>query len=286
MSAACSAASSAAEVPVNLLHDAGTIADLILLSHARRSRSWATDSARFTRGPATTAAPVWATDHASPRNACGWKPMARRRNQLRDRRRVGVFACPPRLASCLTGVQHDLFDLGGELCIPGHHMIQANTRQAGATIGWFNEGLPPLKEFIYPAATRPRRLPRRARGLPARGTALLVAGARRNVEARGAQVSQPTVRFIVRAGAGFGPPGRAVEVYGGGPRNSSLGRMSMMIEPGPKRGRERNLPPAGSTCPRPRRHLVISRVGGRPEMDGLPADGLRRESHRRLRRRG
>src|ERR1700678_4033499 len=36
---------------------------------------------------------------------------------------LSVAALPPAVASCLTEVQHDLFDLGGELCIPGHRMI-------------------------------------------------------------------------------------------------------------------------------------------------------------------
>src|ERR1700730_2103898 len=42
---------------------------------------------------------------------------------------IGAVLCVPDLpaaiAACLTDVQHDLFDLGGELCIPGHRMIAA-----------------------------------------------------------------------------------------------------------------------------------------------------------------
>ncbi len=36
---------------------------------------------------------------------------------------LGTAALPPEIRRCLTEVQHDLFDLGGELCIPGHLMI-------------------------------------------------------------------------------------------------------------------------------------------------------------------
>jgi cob(I)alamin adenosyltransferase len=58
---------------------------------------------------------------------------------------------PEQIANILTDVQHDLFNLGGELCIPGHRMITAETT-AGleATIDKLNADLPPLKEFILP----------------------------------------------------------------------------------------------------------------------------------------
>ena len=58
---------------------------------------------------------------------------------------------PPAVAACLTEVQHELFDLGGELCLPGHHIITAGhvTRQE-ESLDEFNDALPPLKEFILP----------------------------------------------------------------------------------------------------------------------------------------
>lgn len=51
----------------------------------------------------------------------------------------------------LTRIQHELFDLGGELCIPGHTAIKddAVQRLESAT-ELLNESLPPLKEFILP----------------------------------------------------------------------------------------------------------------------------------------
>jgi len=62
---------------------------------------------------------------------------------------------PAGLAACLTDVQHDLFDLGGELCLPGYRAID------DSHIGWleaqldaFNSELPPLKEFILPGGGR------------------------------------------------------------------------------------------------------------------------------------
>jgi cob(I)alamin adenosyltransferase len=37
---------------------------------------------------------------------------------------------PETVRECLTGVQHELFDLGGELCMPGHHAIEAGHVEA------------------------------------------------------------------------------------------------------------------------------------------------------------
>ena len=64
---------------------------------------------------------------------------------------LSVPALPPEITRCLTEVQHDLFDLGGELCIPGHRMIEAgHVERLETELDSFNEHLPPLKEFILP----------------------------------------------------------------------------------------------------------------------------------------
>jgi cob(I)alamin adenosyltransferase len=58
---------------------------------------------------------------------------------------------PPGVAACLTEVQHELFDLGGELCIPGHRAIDAgHVARLEKSLDEFNDTLPPLKEFILP----------------------------------------------------------------------------------------------------------------------------------------
>ncbi len=64
---------------------------------------------------------------------------------------LAVAALPESVASCLTRIQHELFDLGGELCIPGHQMIAAaQVTWLEKTLDEFNESLPALKEFILP----------------------------------------------------------------------------------------------------------------------------------------
>lgn len=51
----------------------------------------------------------------------------------------------------LTQVQHDLFDLGGELCIPGSRVITGeHTGRLERDLDRFNADLPRLKEFILP----------------------------------------------------------------------------------------------------------------------------------------
>jgi cob(I)alamin adenosyltransferase len=62
-----------------------------------------------------------------------------------------VQGIPEAVTQCLTDIQHDLFDLGGELCIPGHRMIQADhVDRLEQTLDRFNDDLPPLKDFILP----------------------------------------------------------------------------------------------------------------------------------------
>jgi len=71
---------------------------------------------------------------------------------------------PPPLAECLTSVQHDLFDLGGELSIPGHTAVtDAHVARLEAAVEEFNRGLSPLKEFILPGGTRAAALAHVAR---------------------------------------------------------------------------------------------------------------------------
>ncbi len=52
----------------------------------------------------------------------------------------------------LTQIQHDLFDLGGELCIPGMAMVfDADIERLENVLDRYNDDLPPLKDFILPA---------------------------------------------------------------------------------------------------------------------------------------
>ena len=55
----------------------------------------------------------------------------------------------------LFAVQHDLFDIGAELCQPGKQLIQkVHVDSIEASAEQFNESLPPLKEFILPGGSQ------------------------------------------------------------------------------------------------------------------------------------
>ena len=58
---------------------------------------------------------------------------------------------PAPIREALTQIQHDLFDLGGELCIPGMAMVhEADVERLEQTLDGFNADLPALKDFILP----------------------------------------------------------------------------------------------------------------------------------------
>ena len=64
---------------------------------------------------------------------------------------LAVADMPAPVRKCLTEVQHELFDLGGELCIPGYRIISAmQVERLEVELDGFNDALPPLKEFILP----------------------------------------------------------------------------------------------------------------------------------------
>jgi cob(I)alamin adenosyltransferase len=71
---------------------------------------------------------------------------------------IGLLLTEPistKIRDCLTRVQHDLFDMGGEICMPGYAMIKAERVLALETIlDEFNDTLPALKEFILPGGSR------------------------------------------------------------------------------------------------------------------------------------
>jgi cob(I)alamin adenosyltransferase len=68
---------------------------------------------------------------------------------------IGVIlsqdSCTTAVRDCLTVVQHDLFELGGELCIPGHSAVrQQFIDRLEQDLDRFNADLPQLDDFILP----------------------------------------------------------------------------------------------------------------------------------------
>ena len=71
---------------------------------------------------------------------------------------VGVLLyeeLPDALRQELISIQHDLFDMGGELCIPGYTMItEVQVARLDALLAKYNADLPYLKDFILPGGSR------------------------------------------------------------------------------------------------------------------------------------
>jgi len=67
---------------------------------------------------------------------------------------VLAMGLPNKVWKCLMHVQHELFDLGGELCMPGTTLIpEKYVKRLEKDLDRFNEDLPPLKDFILPGGS-------------------------------------------------------------------------------------------------------------------------------------
>jgi cob(I)alamin adenosyltransferase len=84
-------------------------------------------------------------------------------------------ALPAEVETGLLDIQHDLFDLGGELSIPGHAAVtDAQVQRLEDAVERFNADLGPLKEFILPGGSRPAALAHVARTVCRRAERALV----------------------------------------------------------------------------------------------------------------
>ena len=128
---------------------------------------------------------------------------------------VGVAladALPDSIAALLTDVQHDLFDLGGELSIPGHAAItSAHIDRLEAAVEHYNAQLPPLKEFILPGGTRAAAQMHVARTVCRRAERAVVALAANE------DVSQPSRIYLNRLSDLLFVLARALNRAGGSP---------------------------------------------------------------------
>ncbi len=62
---------------------------------------------------------------------------------------------PDDVRELLVVIQHELFNLGGELCLPGHELLKQDAvLRLDEALAHYNATLPRLKEFILPAGTR------------------------------------------------------------------------------------------------------------------------------------
>lgn len=92
---------------------------------------------------------------------------------------LGVLLCEPLpddVRELVVTVQHELFNLGGELSIPGYTLLQAAAvARLDEALAHYNAQLPRLKEFILPAGTRSAALAHVARAVARRAERAVVA---------------------------------------------------------------------------------------------------------------
>lgn len=92
---------------------------------------------------------------------------------------LGVILCedlPPAARELLASIQHDLFDLGGELAVPGASFLKdSQLTRIEAAVEHYNAELTPLREFILPGGNRAAALAHLARTVCRRAERSVVA---------------------------------------------------------------------------------------------------------------
>ena len=109
---------------------------------------------------------------------------------------IGVLAThelPGAIGSELVEIQHDLFDIGGELCIPGHSVVtDKQVERLEQMLDKLNEDLEPLKEFILPGGVPAAAVCHQARTVCRRAERRVVS------LARDESINEPGLRYLNR----------------------------------------------------------------------------------------
>jgi cob(I)alamin adenosyltransferase len=109
---------------------------------------------------------------------------------------IGMLAThelPEAVTGELVEIQNDLFDIGGELCIPGHSVVtDKQVERLEHMLDTLNEDLQPLKEFILPGGTPAAAVCHLARTVCRRAERRVVGLAREE------SISEPGLRYLNR----------------------------------------------------------------------------------------
>ena len=109
---------------------------------------------------------------------------------------IGLLLCealPEGINAALLEIQHDLFDLGGELSIPGSSLLAPGAiERLEGLVDLHNETLPPLKEFILPGGNRASAVCQMARAVCRRGERAIVTAA------EAGEVSTAVLQYVNR----------------------------------------------------------------------------------------
>ena len=100
---------------------------------------------------------------------------------------------PDEVRACLTRTQHELFDLGGELCMPGYTMVpDSYVDGLEKELDALNEDLPPLKDFILPGGSEAASRCHLARTVARRAERRVISLAHNET------VNEATIRYLNR----------------------------------------------------------------------------------------
>ena len=118
---------------------------------------------------------------------------------------------PEELRASLLAVQHDLLDLGGELCLPGHTILtDAHVARLEQALDRVNAELPPLKDFVLPGGSRAAAAAHLARTVCRRAERRLVA------LSRSEDVAPHLLRYLNRLSDLMFVAARALNRHAGG----------------------------------------------------------------------
>lgn len=130
---------------------------------------------------------------------------------------------PEMLRDALIDIQHDLFDLGGELCIPGHTALtETRVTQLERILDMLNDDLTPLKEFILPGGSRAAALSHLGRTVCRRAERRVIA------LSRSENVSAVAIKYLNRLSDLLFVMARAL--------NKHAGRPDVLWQPGKNQG--------------------------------------------------
>ena len=100
---------------------------------------------------------------------------------------------PEEVRTCLVRTQHELFDLGGELCMPGYTLVPDEyVTGLENDLDSFNENLPPLKDFILPGGSESAARCHLARTIARRAERRLVSLSREE------DINEVSIRYLNR----------------------------------------------------------------------------------------
>ena len=103
----------------------------------------------------------------------------------------------PRIDAMLARIQNDLFDLGADLCLPGHERLRVSDAQVARLeqeIDLLNQDLAPLTSFVLPGGSPAAAYLHLARTVSRRAERGIVELA----ETDGETVSRPVLKYVNR----------------------------------------------------------------------------------------